>query len=114
MTSDTHISSSEMSRIAIQIAIAGIFLFAALDAAMKGLSLEVGVFTTLFARVLIGTLLSAVLYFFKWKGKPTIKAIKLHALRAILSAFIANILKDLIKDIVKLFFVRIVIIIIKN
>ena len=89
MTSDTHISSSEMSRIAIQIAIAGIFLFAALDAAMKGLSLEVGVFTTLFARVLIGTLLSAVLYFFKWKGKPTIKAIKLHALRAILSAFIA-------------------------
>ena len=89
MTSDTQISSSKTSRTAIQIAIAGIFLFAALDAAMKGLSLEVGVFTTLFARVLIGTFLSAVLYFFKWQGKPTTKAIKLHALRAILSAFIA-------------------------
>ena len=86
MTSETHISSSEMSRTAIQIAIVGIFLFAALDAAMKGLSLEIGVFTTLFSRVVIGTFLSAVLYFFKWEGKPTIKSIKLHALRAILSA----------------------------
>ena len=66
MTSETHISSSEMSRTAIQLAIVGIFLFAALDAVMKGLSLEVGVFTTLFLRGLIGTFLSAVLYFFKW------------------------------------------------
>ena len=89
MTSENHISSSEMSRTAIQLAIVGIFLFAALDAVMKGLSLEVGVFTTLFLRVLIGTFLSAVIYFFKCEGKPTIKSIKLHALRAIVSAFIA-------------------------
>ncbi len=89
MTLGTHISSHQMSRTAVQIAIVGIFLFAALDAVMKGLSLEVGVFTTLFARVLIGTILSGILYFGKWDGKPTIKAVKLHALRAILSAFIA-------------------------
>ena len=89
MTSEIHCSSCKTTRTAIQIAIVGIALFAALDAAMKGLSLEVGVFTAMFSRVLIGTILSGILYFFAWETKPTSKALKLHGLRAVLSALIA-------------------------
>ncbi len=80
---------AEQTNKAFRIAIVGIALFAGLDAVMKGLSIQVGVFTTLFSRVAVGTVFSGIVYFFVWKNKPAKKALKLHALRAIISTFIA-------------------------
>ncbi len=67
----------------------GIALFAGMDAAMKGLSLEIGVYNAMFWRCLFG----AALAFFPWIAlrtpRPTRAAMRIHMLRGAVVAVMA-------------------------
>jgi S-adenosylmethionine uptake transporter len=62
-------------------AVVGIALFSIMDMVMKGLTLELGTYPTLFWRSLVGILLASLPYFLTRKGRPGRTAIRLHLLR---------------------------------
>ena len=63
-------SAGHNSLPAYAIAVAGIALFSIMDMLMKGLTLAIGTYPTLFWRSLIGILLTVGPYFFVRKGWP--------------------------------------------
>lgn len=62
-------------------AVLGIALFSIMDMVMKGLTLAIGTYPTLFWRSLVGILLAAIPYLATRKNWPSRTAIRLHLLR---------------------------------
>jgi S-adenosylmethionine uptake transporter len=79
------------SSIAIPFIVAtiGIATFSAMDALMKGLTLEIGAFNAMLWRCIIGTGLSGLYYFFRRNARPTRAALKLHLIRGCAASFMA-------------------------
>lgn len=71
-------------------AIGGIATFSAMDAAMKGASIALGVFTALFLRNAIGTAMALPLWMALGRRRPPLAAIRLHALRSGISVTMAS------------------------
>lgn len=71
------------------VAVAGIALFSIMDAVMKGLVLAIGAYTTLLWRSLAGTVISGVAYFAAPRTAVTEATLRVHALRASVSAVMA-------------------------
>ena len=71
------------------VAVLGIAMFSVMDAAMKSLVLALGVYTTLLWRNLAGTLISGAVYLTRPRTPIGVAAIKVHALRAAVSAVMA-------------------------
>lgn len=67
----------------------GIATFSAMDAAMKGASLAVGVYTALFLRNLLGTLLSIPIWLVAGRPWPSVKVFVVHAQRSAITAVMA-------------------------
>jgi S-adenosylmethionine uptake transporter len=67
----------------------GIGLFTLMDAFMKGLSQELGAYTAMFWRSLIGIGLSGILFFAMRVKFPKVNTLKLHSIRAVNSAAMA-------------------------
>lgn len=70
--------------------IAGIGAFSAMDAAMKGASLAVGVFSALLLRNGIGTLLVVPLWLIAGRPLPRLAVLKVHAQRSAITAIMAS------------------------
>lgn len=68
---------------------AGVALFSVMDAAMKGLSLSIGVYNALLWRAVVGTLLGSVLMLALRQRWPTATVLRLHLLRGTVVAFMA-------------------------
>jgi S-adenosylmethionine uptake transporter len=77
--------------IAIPFAVAmlGIAFFATMDAVMKGLTLEIGAYNAVFWRVVIGIPIGALLYAGSRPQRPTRSALRVHAIRGVISAAMA-------------------------
>ena len=71
------------------VAAAGIALFSAMDAVMKGLSLAIGVYNALFWRTLAGTLFGGAVFLAARMAWPGPEALRLHLLRGTLSTLMA-------------------------
>jgi S-adenosylmethionine uptake transporter len=71
------------------VAAVGIGLFTLMDAYMKGLSQDLGPYTAMFWRSLIGIGISGILFFGMRSGFPARAALKLHSQRALNSACMA-------------------------
>jgi S-adenosylmethionine uptake transporter len=67
----------------------GVALFSVMDAAMKGLSLSIGVYNALLWRAVAGTLLGLVLMLVLRQRWPTLSVLRLHLLRGTVVAFMA-------------------------
>jgi S-adenosylmethionine uptake transporter len=65
-------------------------LFSVMDAAMKGLSLSIGLFNALFWRALAGSLLGLVLMIATRQRWPNRAVLKLHLLRGVVVALMAS------------------------
>lgn len=70
--------------------IAGIATFSAMDAAIKGAALAVGVYTALLGRNLMGTALALPLWLAAGQTRPTRRNLVIHLQRAILTAAMAS------------------------
>lgn len=73
--------------VAFAVGMAGIALFSAMDAVMKGLVLAIGTYATMFWRNLAGIGLSGALYLPGRKGWPDRSTMKIHLARGVLSTF---------------------------
>ena len=71
--------------IAFSVGVAGIALFSAMDAVMKGLVLAIGAYTTMFWRNLVGIGMSGVMYLPTRRGWPAWPAMRMHLARGVLS-----------------------------
>ena len=71
------------------VATLGIALFSAMDAVMKGLSLALGAFNAVFWRMLVGLLLSGVLYFALRAPRPSREAMRFHIIRGLVGSVMA-------------------------
>ena len=69
---------------------AGVALFSVMDAAMKGLSLSIGLFNALFWRALAGSLLGLALMLLTRQRWPTWAVLRLHLLRGSVVALMAS------------------------
>lgn len=67
----------------------GVALFSMMDAAMKGLSLSIGVYNALFWRAIAGTLLGAVLMLVLRQRWPNAAVLRIHLLRGMVVTFMA-------------------------
>lgn len=70
--------------------VAGIAAFSAMDAAIKGASLAVGVLTALLLRNLFGTLLTVPLWLAAGRPLPTRAVLRVHAQRSAITAAMAS------------------------
>jgi S-adenosylmethionine uptake transporter len=68
---------------------AGVALFSVMDAAMKGLSLSIGVYNALLWRAVAGTLLGFVLMIVLRQRWPSFAVLRIHLLRGTVVAFMA-------------------------
>lgn len=68
---------------------AGVALFSIMDAAMKGLSLSIGVYNALLWRAVAGTLIGLVLMLVLRQRWPSAPVLRLHLLRGTVVAFMA-------------------------
>jgi len=84
------LSSSRGIAIPFAICCLGVALFSVMDAAMKGLSLSIGLFNALFWRALAGSLLGLVLMIATRQRWPNRAVLKLHLLRGVVVAFMAS------------------------
>ncbi len=73
--------------IAFAVGMAGIALFSAMDAVMKGLVLAIGTYATMFWRNLAGIGLSGALYLPGRQGWPDRSTMNIHLARGVLSTF---------------------------
>ena len=71
------------------VATLGIASFSAMDAVMKGLSLEIGAYNALLWRNLAGVVIGGIVYFAARKPWPAPAAMRFHLIRGILSSFMA-------------------------
>ena len=71
------------------VAAAGICVFSAMDAVMKGLSLEIGAYNALLWRTAAGAVLGGLLFMALRRPWPGRGAMRVHLVRGILSSFIA-------------------------
>jgi S-adenosylmethionine uptake transporter len=71
------------------VACLGIALFSVMDAAMKGLAIALGAYSTMLWRQGIGGVISAGPYFLTRKGWPSRAALRVHALRGFVTAIMA-------------------------
>ncbi len=69
---------------------AGLGFFSAMDAAMKGASIALGVYTALLLRNALGTLLAFPIWALGRPSRPTLRRLRLHAFRAAVSTFMAG------------------------
>jgi len=69
--------------------VAGIAVFSAMDAVMKGLALAIGAYNAILWRTVAIFLLSGVVYAFRRPPRPSREALKLHAVRGLVSAVMA-------------------------
>jgi S-adenosylmethionine uptake transporter len=74
---------------AFAVATLGIASFSGMDAVMKSLSLALGAYNAMFWRVLVGALLSGLLYFGLRSPWPTPEAMRVHLTRGIMSSVMA-------------------------
>jgi len=81
--------SSRQTAIAFAVATLAIALFSAMDAIMKGLSIALGAYNTLFWRTLVGIALSSTLYFARRTPWPRREVLRIHLLRGAVSVFMA-------------------------
>ena len=68
----------------------GVALFSIMDAAMKGLSLSIGLFNALFWRALAGSLLGLALMIVTRQRWPSAPVLRLHLLRGVVVAVMAS------------------------
>lgn len=73
----------------ILVCLLGIFLLAAMDAAVKGLVLAIGAYNTLLWRSLFGTLAAGSGWAFAAHPRPGGNVLRLHALRGVIVSFVA-------------------------
>ena len=66
---------------AFAVATLGIAFFSAMDAVMKGLTIEIGAFNAMFWRVLAGALFGGLVYFALRTPWPTREAMRVHLIR---------------------------------
>ncbi|MEO6386299.1 MAG: DMT family transporter, partial [Sphingomonas sp.] len=71
------------------VAVAGIAIFSSMDAVMKGLTLQIGAFTTLFWRTLAGIAFTGLIYLPTRKAWPSRGVMRVHLMRACVSAVMA-------------------------
>ncbi len=71
------------------VAVAGIAIFSAMDAVMKGLTLAIGVYDAMLWRTLAIFALSAPIYLWRRPGWPSRAALRIHAIRGVVSAVMA-------------------------
>ncbi|MES2755650.1 MAG: DMT family transporter [Pseudomonadota bacterium] len=71
------------------VACLGIATYAAMDALMKGLSIAIGAYSTLFWRLGIGVLLTAALYATSRPVRPSNHVIRVHAARSVVVTIMA-------------------------
>jgi S-adenosylmethionine uptake transporter len=67
----------------------GIALFSAMDGLMKGLAIAVGAYNAMFWRLIAGAMLAGVLFAVRREALPARPAMKLHLIRATVSAGMA-------------------------
>jgi S-adenosylmethionine uptake transporter len=77
------------SAIPFLVACVGVAAFTAMDALMKGLSIALGVYNAMLWRMLAGTLMGAVVFFFMHARWPTRAALRLHVLRSMVVTLMA-------------------------
>jgi S-adenosylmethionine uptake transporter len=71
------------------VATAGIALFSAMDALMKGLSLAIGTYNALLWRTLAGALIGGAVYFLRRSPSPGRAALRVHLIRGIMGSVMA-------------------------
>ena len=74
---------------AFAVATLGIALFSAMDAVMKGLAIAIGAYNAVFWRMLIGLLLSAILYLPGRPAQPSREAMRFHIIRGLVGSVMA-------------------------
>jgi S-adenosylmethionine uptake transporter len=67
----------------------GVALFAVMDAAMKGLSLSIGLYNALFWRAVAGTTMGLLLMLLTRQRWPAFAVLRIHMLRGVVVAFMA-------------------------
>ncbi|MDP9414969.1 MAG: DMT family transporter [Pseudomonadota bacterium] len=85
MASRVHLPNT----VPFAVATFGIALFSAMDAVMKGLSLAIGAYNAVFWRMLLGLMLSSVLYFCARPPRPSAEAMRFHIIRGLVGAVMA-------------------------
>ncbi|TFI58232.1 DMT family transporter [Sphingomonas parva] len=75
--------------IPFSVATLGIALFSTMDAVMKGLSLAIGAYNAVFWRMLLGLLLSSILYALARPSRPSRKAMRYHIIRGLVGSVMA-------------------------
>lgn len=65
-------------------AVAGVGALSAMDAVMKGLTIDIGAFATMCWRSLLATLVVAAPYYALRRQRPTRRAVRLHLIRAVI------------------------------
>lgn len=72
------------------IACAGIALFSAMDAVMKGLSIAIGVYNAMFWRVALGTIIGGTIFFARASPWPSRAVLKIHFRRGVIISIMAT------------------------
>ncbi|MDG6080197.1 DMT family transporter [Erythrobacter litoralis] len=67
--------------------IAGIALYSAMDAAMKGAALAIGAYSAYFLRCLIGVGLTGPIWWFRTRRFPRGRVLRIHLVRGVVGAF---------------------------
>jgi len=70
-------------------AVTGIAVFSAMDAVMKGLALAIGTYNAVLWRTVAIFAISGIVYAFRHPPRPSRAALKLHAIRGVVSAVMA-------------------------
>ena len=70
-------------------AVAGIAIFSSMDAVMKGLTLQIGAFTTLFWRTLAGIVFTGLIYLPRRRNWPSRTVMRVHLIRGSVGAVMA-------------------------
>lgn len=90
MTGDPgRIAPPPSFRVAFVVCCVGVALFSVMDAAMKGLSLTIGLYNALFWRAVTGTVLGFILMVFTRRRWPAARVLRLHLLRGTVVALMA-------------------------
>lgn len=85
MASRTILPAHPAPAFAFMVAVCGIASFSAMDAAMKGLSTQLGVFDALLWRSLFSTAIAGAIFFARRSPWPRAEVIRLHMLRAVVA-----------------------------
>jgi S-adenosylmethionine uptake transporter len=84
-----HDPAPQSVGIAFAVATLGIALFSAMDAVMKGLSMAIGAYNAVFWRMLVGLVLSAILYLPAIRQRPSREAMRFHVIRGLVGSVMA-------------------------